>query len=305
MQERIDIVYTWVDGSDSIWRKKRQEALLKMSDIQETEQHGNVEWRFRDNGELRYSLRSLEKYFPNHGNIFIVTDSQVPDFLKQHKKITIIDHKDFMNPSSLPTFSSKNIISQIPKISAISEKFLVLNDDIFLGPDFQITDFFSHKPLFYFIPFEESQVQAQIVSWRSGEEILKEKYPDYISLNSYVTHTPKGVIKKDFFDMCAEFPEILKQVSYETFRSMKNPGIIGDLFSRWMIHTKRGTLGIKKDLYIQSSHANFWPLFDNFHNIPFFCINDTGDNIDKDDTSLRKISQVLEQLFPEKSCFEK
>jgi len=93
-----------------------------------------------------------------------VTDSQVPDFLKQHKKITIIDHKDFMNPSSLPTFSSKNIISQIPKISAISEKFLVLNDDIFLGPDFQITDFFSHKPLFYFIPFEESQVQAQIVS---------------------------------------------------------------------------------------------------------------------------------------------
>jgi len=43
MQERIDIVYTWVDGSDSIWRKKRQEALLKMSDIQETEQHGNVE----------------------------------------------------------------------------------------------------------------------------------------------------------------------------------------------------------------------------------------------------------------------
>ena len=43
MQERIDIVYTWVDGSDPIWREKRQEALLKMSDIQEIEQHGNVE----------------------------------------------------------------------------------------------------------------------------------------------------------------------------------------------------------------------------------------------------------------------
>jgi hypothetical protein len=47
-----------------------------------------------------------------------------------------------MNPESLPSFSSKNIISQIPKISEISENFLLFNDDVFLGPDFQIIDFF-------------------------------------------------------------------------------------------------------------------------------------------------------------------
>ena len=31
--------------------------------------YGNVEGRFRDNDELRYSLRALERYFPDHGHV--------------------------------------------------------------------------------------------------------------------------------------------------------------------------------------------------------------------------------------------
>ena len=34
--------------------------------------------RFRDNDELRYSLRALERFFPEHGHVYIVTDAQVP-----------------------------------------------------------------------------------------------------------------------------------------------------------------------------------------------------------------------------------
>ena len=269
------------------------------------EQYGNVEWRFRDNGELKYSLRSLETYFPEHWNIFIVTDNQVPDFLKLDDRIKIIYHSDFMNLESLPTFSSKNIVSQIPNIPEISEKFLICNDDVFFGPNFRITDFFSQKILVYFIPFLESQVQSNLVSWRSGEEVLKERFHDYIPMDSYATHTPKAVIKQDYFEMCSEFPQILKEVSYEKFRNMKNPWMVGDLYSRWMLYKKRAVLGTKEDFYIQSSRPKYKKLIDNFQHIPFFCINDTGDNIAQSDTSLRKISQVLESLFPEKSSFEK
>lgn len=130
--EKIDVVYTWVNGEDSIWRKKRQDALQKIPYTQEIELHGNVEGRFRDNGELRYSLRSLEKYFPEHGNIYIITDEQIPEFLKEDAGIKIVFQKDFMKEGTFPSFSSKNIISQIPDISELSEKFLVFNDDIFL-----------------------------------------------------------------------------------------------------------------------------------------------------------------------------
>lgn len=131
MKQKIDIVYTWVDGSDPIWREKRQREISKIVDTSEIEKHGNVEGRFRNNGELKYSLRSLEKYFPEHGDIYIVTDNQVPDFLKEHKDIKIVFHRDFMIPESLPTFSSKNIESQLINIPGVSEVFISLNDDFF------------------------------------------------------------------------------------------------------------------------------------------------------------------------------
>lgn len=303
--EKIDVVYTWVNGEDLVWRKKRETALRSFKNIEEIEFHGNVEGRFRDNGELRYSLRSLEKYFPEHGDIYIVTDDQIPEFLKQDDRLKIVFQKDFMKEGTFPSFSSKNIISQIPNIADISERFLVFNDDVFLWPDFDITDFFEEVPKFYFVEYEASAIHPQIVSGSSGENILASKYSDYKVSKSYVAHTPKAVIKKDFFEMREEFSDICDTVSHEVFRDIKNPGIIGDLYSRWMLYKKRGTLGLKKDFYIQSSSPNYEELCKNFENIAFFCINDTGDNAEKSDESLQKISEVLEKLFPEPSCFEK
>ena len=58
--------------------------------------YANTDGRFRDNGELIYNLRCLEKFFPNHGHIYIVTDEQRPDWLAQTDKITIIDHQDII-----------------------------------------------------------------------------------------------------------------------------------------------------------------------------------------------------------------
>lgn len=143
------------------------------------------------------------------------------------------------------------------------------------------------------------------MSGSSGEDVLVSKYSDYKISKSYVAHTPKAVIKKDFFEMKEEFSDICDTVSQEIFRDIKNPGIIGDLYSRWMLYKKRGQAGVKKDFYVQSSFPNYEELCKNFENIAFFCINDTGDNAEKSDESLQKISEVLEKLFPDPSCFEK
>ena len=67
--EPVDIVYLWVDGSDPVWRGKREQAYAAW-----VRQHpdalaafGNAAGRYRDNGELLFNLRALEKFFPNHG----------------------------------------------------------------------------------------------------------------------------------------------------------------------------------------------------------------------------------------------
>lgn len=67
----IDIVYTWVDGSDPIWQQKKQlcEESLSKGQSDNLEAYGNVNGRYRSSDELLYSIRSLERMFPEHGTI--------------------------------------------------------------------------------------------------------------------------------------------------------------------------------------------------------------------------------------------
>jgi hypothetical protein len=96
IHEKIDIVYLWVDGNDPVWRQKRQNSLhqLNANNRNSIAKYGNVEGRFRDNDELRYSLRALERYFPDCGHVYIVTDAQRPAWLQNSAHISIIDHTD-------------------------------------------------------------------------------------------------------------------------------------------------------------------------------------------------------------------
>ncbi|EFC50785.1 N-acetylglucosamine-1-phosphate transferase [Naegleria gruberi] len=103
--------------------------------------------RFRDNDELRYSLRSLERFAPWVRNVYIVTSGQVPSWLNvKNPKVKIVKHADvYRNPIHLPVFSSPSIESQIHRIPGLSKKFIYLNDDVMFGNDVYPEDFYSHS----------------------------------------------------------------------------------------------------------------------------------------------------------------
>ncbi len=73
--------------------------------------------RYADYEQLRYSLRSLEKYAPWVRNVFIVTSGQIPYWLDlDNPRIKIVTHDEiFENKSHLPTFSSPAIEANIHK----------------------------------------------------------------------------------------------------------------------------------------------------------------------------------------------
>jgi hypothetical protein len=111
----IDFVFTWVNGTSD-------------------EHRSNGLNRFRDNDELKYSLRSIEKYAPWFRNVFIVTNGDIPNWLNlTNPKIKMIHHKDiFSKKSDLPTYNSAAIEFNLHKIPGISKKFLYFNDDMLL-----------------------------------------------------------------------------------------------------------------------------------------------------------------------------
>ena len=104
-----------------------------------------AENRFFDNDELKYSLRSLEKYMPWIRNVYLVTNGQIPHWLNMsHPKIRLVTHEQiFANKSHLPTFSSPAIESHLHRIKGLSKRFIYFNDDVILMNKVYPDDFFT------------------------------------------------------------------------------------------------------------------------------------------------------------------
>ncbi|DBA01105.1 TPA: hypothetical protein N0F65_001733 [Lagenidium giganteum] len=156
----IDVVYTWVNGTDPRWKAEKeywhkhwiasltgQPLPKKRDDTVVGKDTANADNRFRDNEELRYSLRSLEKYAPWIRHVYVVTDGQIPSWLDiECPKVSIIKHRDiFENSSHLPVFSSPAIEWNLDNIPGLSDNFLYFNDDVFLGSKVHPEDFISQK----------------------------------------------------------------------------------------------------------------------------------------------------------------
>eukprot|EP00906_Rhabdomonas_costata_P032718 RCo046089 len=158
--EPVDIVYTYVNGSDPLLlaqleyyhrleeNKSREASFLSAAngsngsygvpfepfnqtkaDLLGRDRAGKS--RFEDNQELRYSLRSVEKYVPWVRRIFLVTNGQIPSWLNlKNPRLTVVQHSDiFPNKSHLPTFSSPAIEAHLHRIPGLAKRFLYLNDD--------------------------------------------------------------------------------------------------------------------------------------------------------------------------------
>jgi len=141
---KIDVVYTWVNGSDENWRSKKLEHSQKYD--RQVSKEALSDARFMNNDELRYSVRSVFLYAPWINKIYIVTDNQIPEWLDGSCTIIkVIDHKEiFENHGFLPTFNSMAIEANLHHIPNLSEYFLYFNDDVFLG-DYCFPEYFFLK----------------------------------------------------------------------------------------------------------------------------------------------------------------
>ena len=138
----VDLVYTWVDGNDPAWREKRNRYMPERPTTGSVPNHIS-DARWRENNELVYSLRSVERYAPWVNRIYIVTDGQCPAWLNtEHPKICIVDHSEILPADALPVFSSHAIESCIYRIPGLSEHFVYGNDDTFFGAPTTRDDFF-------------------------------------------------------------------------------------------------------------------------------------------------------------------
>ena len=330
----IDIVYLWVDGNDDGWRAKRQNAYTQIyaNGKHDVARFGNVEGRFRDNEELRFSLRALETFFPDHGHVYIVTDGQVPDWLQPSPQLTLIDHGDLIPEASLPTFDSGNIESYIHRIPGLSERYFYLNDDVFFGAPVCVEDWFFEGG-FYVAWSDEpevlghamqtdatslenaSRLSKQWLQAKAEQTQLKPVVPSrplnecYRHTSRTFAHSPRPMLKSILIELEHEAIDLFQRVRSTVFRSWDKPTIVSDFVLRWAL--AHGVAQVKDHsyLYISTGEAlaskelDF--LKEQFGKLDFFCINDTTDDALTEDPRLTRVRNVLLTLLPTPSAYEK
>ena len=192
-----DVVYLWVDGNDPAWQAQRRSHALLHPDIVKFG-YSNVDGRFRDIGELKYSLRSLTRHLDRIGMIYLITDDQRPSWLADHPQLRLVSHRDIRTEAG-PTFSSTCLEASVHRIPNLCGHFIYLNDDLFLGESFSVSHLFSDGGRFklYFDDALEKSINEDPHAWHciyaaTSKSMLAKAIDDYVHYDAGFAHTPRA-----------------------------------------------------------------------------------------------------------------
>ena len=176
-KEPIDVVIKYIDLNDTSLDRHEFDQIEK--DIH--------------NNELKYSLRSILQNIPWVRKIFIIMPNEKIPFLKEKSeikdKIIYIKDSDLLgfDSSSPPTFQFN--LHKL-KNNDLSENFILMDDDYFIGQPLSKSDFFyeeNEKIYPYLISTEYSELD--------DEDELKNQYIKFLSkINDINYHSEEGFL---------------------------------------------------------------------------------------------------------------
>ena len=321
MDEPIDAVYMWVDGSDPAF----QERLGRYRARADAKSHSRGDTRFHDNGELRYSLRSLELFAPWIRKVHIVTNGQVPSWIDcSHPRLSLTRHEDlFPDGSVLPTFNSSAIELQLFRIPGLSRRFLYLNDDFFLGRPVALDDFLTACGGYRFfvesygIPSRSAASNdtdralaftLDLVHARFGSRAPRKK----------IAHTPRLLDREIIEELHRLWPEEMRRTAGHRFRDPESVPL-PELYAYYLLGCQRRR-GLHRQVVVTGRpeyytlamlRSPLWRALKRLLGIvyrrpKFFCLNDDTHHASKASRTLIRLGvrAALKVLYWKPSSFE-
>jgi hypothetical protein len=275
-KEAIDVVYLWLNGSDTSLRFSAHATGA------EYKAHA-------DNGLLLHSIRSLVKYGTdlNIGTIYIVTSGgqKGPSWLSNANppeiaNIRVIKDGDFGLP---PVFSFDLLMDRVAQVPNLRENFVVWPEELILGKAAHRQDFWRETGGFGARFFLQNHVNRH----KKGNQVL----------NALL-----GESKVERFAL-VPFPVVMaKSVLQIMCNQMKNR-IDSDallfVYVYWIIgHGLAGSVGGPDDLYFVNLNMPTQQIFRESHRHTFV-------HMETPRKVLPPLRELLEQRWPFKSPYEK
>lgn len=301
----VDVVYTWVDDADPGWNAARLER-----EGSGTRREAAGEARFRSRDELRHSLRSVYAHAPWVRTIHLVTAGQRPEWLADDPRVRLVDHRDILPPEALPTFNSQAIETALHRIPGLSEHFVYLNDDVFLGRPVRKETFFSPGGSF----------AAFVAGTPVGLEGQADKPYQYAALNNrallrealgvtstrLMAHTPHPHRVSVLREIEARFGEAVRRTALSPFRSPTDISLLSNLAQHYGLATGTAHTGRAEHAFVDLSHAQVTKKLAEVakRELDFFCLGDHHDfAVDPEEVDAA-LAEFLAEYFPVRAPWE-
>lgn len=314
--QKIDIVVTYLNERDEKWQqdfnywknKEIKEGKAKANNRQAFGKERTREW-----DTFKYWFRGIEQNCPWINKVFLVVQNErhIPKWLnKDHPKLRIVYHEDYIPKELLPTFNAMTIGIYTSNIKDLSETYIMSDDDFyFLNPIKEDKFFKTNIPI-----HPENKIPYGLYK---GNCLTGSDNVFYHILNNNIVferiyshkrkrygfyHLPEARLKsfeQQILKRCGR--EIETRNKYSKFRNPIN--LCSYMYSDLLKLCNRT---IEGNPYNNSCYCTLKSTvnFDNYLDKDIVCFNDTEQLDDYEKTKERFID-FLEKKLPNKSSFEK
>lgn len=310
----IDVVFTWVNSDDLDWQKMYREYKPDFdSDATSTS-------RFLSRDELKYALRSWEKYGSFVRKIFVVSNCAPPSWLNlDNPRIEWVYHESIMPDHVLPTFSSHAIETSLYRIPGLSNYFIYSNDDFLLVKPVTAYNFYYHNGI----------AKLRLENWGNVNGTTTKGEPDYLnaarnsnqllektfgkSTTQLHTHSPQSMRVDIMCEMYERYAEDFDRTMANKFRAIDDIAVTGYLYHHYAMLSGRALQSQDKTELVQQNHdfkKKLRTVVEQNRNREYaklplsVCINDGADSHLNEAWNIEVVN-FLDSLFPEPSSFEK
>ena len=301
----IDLVFSWVDGSDIEFQRARAQRMSAYV-VGEGDDH---EARFRQIDELKYALRSVHLFAPWVRRIFIATDSPAPAWLLEHPKVTIVRSEEFFADTSvLPTHNSQAVESQIHRIPGLAEHYLYSNDDMFFGRPVSPSMFFSPGGVTKFVEARTRIGLGAPALERSGfensarvnREVLRDRFG--VTITRHLEHCAAPFVKSVVSELETELAQDFARTAASRFRSATDISVTNSLYHYYALTTGRAVVQEHaKVLYVDTTLQHGVDLMQGLlrsRSKDMFCLNDGSFPEIEAEERTAIVQDFLEKYFP-------
>lgn len=287
----VDFVFTWVDDNDPAWSRDFAEWAGSV-DQSSGAAHPS---RFRSLDELKYSLRSVWLYAGWFSHLYLVTSGQVPEWLQEHPRLTVVSHSEIMPQSALPTFSSHAIEASLHHIPGLAEHFVYMNDDVFLARPLGRDRFFSKDGQLKYVEseammpvFGDAASPAVELAAINNRRAIQGAFGKVVRWR--LDHSPHALLKSVMYEAEELFEQQLADTVSRRFRHPEDLSLASGLTQFVAASTGRGVPGDLNNRYMNIENERFDMFLEVLRfddRIDSFCVNQTDARSSDNETGTR------------------